>query len=105
MLDSIRSEGTTPKTIYLKDYQVPDFLISEVELWFDLHEQDTTVRSRLQVQRNEESRNSNAALVLDGDELELVSLKIDGKLLKEKDYQLTDESLTIENVGDNFVLE
>ena len=105
MLDSVRSEGATPKTIYLRDYQVPDFLISDVELWFDLQEQDTTVRSRLQVKRNEESANSKAPLVLDGDELELVSIKVDGQLLKEKDYQLNDETLTIENVGDNFVLE
>jgi len=58
----------------------------EVELWFELEEQNTKVRSRLQVQRNPESKNSKAALVLDGDELELVSLKIDGQLLKEKHY-------------------
>jgi len=105
MLDSIRNEGTPPKTIYLKEYQVPDFHIAEVELWFELEAQDTKVRSRLQVQRNPESKSSNAALVLDGDELELVSLKIDGKLLKEKHFQLSDENLIIENVGDSFILE
>ena len=40
MLDSLRTEGSTPKTIYLKEYRVPDFLISEVELWFELEEQE-----------------------------------------------------------------
>lgn len=105
MLDSVRSEGSTPKTIYLAEYQVPDFLISEVELWFELAEQDTKVRSRLQVQRNPDSKNTNAALVLDGDGLALLSISIDGQSLKEKHYQLTEESLTIEKVGDSFVLE
>ena len=65
MLDTVRSEGSTPKTIYLKEYQVPDFLITEVELWFELAEQDTKVRSRLQVQRNPDSKSGHAPLVLD----------------------------------------
>ncbi|MGD8526159.1 MAG: aminopeptidase N [Thioalkalispiraceae bacterium] len=105
MLDSVRSDSSTPRTIYLKEYQVPDFLISDVELWFELAEQDTRVRSRLQLQRNPEARNQNAPLVLDGDELELLSVRIDGQLLKAKDYQLTDETLTIEKLADSFILE
>jgi len=105
MLNSVRTEGATPKTIYLKEYQVPGFLITEVELWFDLAAENTKVRSRLQVQRNPESQQANAALVLDGDELELLSVTVDGKQLKEKHYQLSDDSLTIDKLGDSFVLE
>jgi aminopeptidase N len=28
----------TPKAIYLKDYSVPDYLISKTELHFDIYE-------------------------------------------------------------------
>jgi Aminopeptidase N len=40
------------KTIYLKDYTVPEFLISHTDLHFELSAESTCVRSRLQIQRN-----------------------------------------------------
>ena len=42
----------TPKTIYRQSYQPPDFLISDVDLAFDIHEGTTRVVSKLTIERN-----------------------------------------------------
>ena len=41
-----------PSVIYLKDYQVPDFLIEETVLSFDINEGETQVTSELRMVRN-----------------------------------------------------
>jgi aminopeptidase N len=89
----------TPQTIYLKDYQVPDYLISTVELNFTLDEQQTKVISRLSIIRNPESQTSETALILAGENLKLIRIVInDDKELTEIDYQITPETLIIHNV-------
>jgi len=86
----------TPNTIYLKDYTPPEYLVGQVDLTFVLDEEDTRVTSRLQLQKNREGGNPNAPLVLDGGEgLVLESVKLNGQVLKEGMYELTDETLTI----------
>ncbi|MBN4055114.1 aminopeptidase N [bacterium AH-315-K03] len=96
-----------PKTIYVKDYQVPEYLIDKTELCFFLGEQSTEVKSRLNLRRNPESanRSNRAALVLDGEQLELKQVLINGKPLPAQAYQVSPESLTVFEVPDNFVLE
>jgi len=93
------------QNIYLKDYQVPNFLIDKISLDVSLHEDESTVVSRLYVRRNPEAANKQAALILNGQELTLLELRLDGKDLLEFDYELDDESLTIKNVKDAFELE
>ena len=51
----------TPKTIHLKDYTPPAFLVSQVELDVDIREADALVRARLEVRRN----HGRGPLVLD----------------------------------------
>ena len=53
-----------PQTIYLKDYTVPDYLIHNVDLNFDLAEDNTRVVSRLTLSRNPASQTGDAALIL-----------------------------------------
>ncbi len=88
------------KRKHLKDYRPPDFGITKTELVFELDEGRTRVRSRLQLQR--ETSDREAALVLDGIELKLLELRLDGELLSDADYQLCDETLTIESLPDRF---
>ena len=88
------------KRKHLKDYRPPDFSITKTELIFDLDESRTRVKSRLQLQRKTAER--DAALVLDGIELELIELRLDGELLQAGDYRLTAETLTLESVPDQF---
>jgi aminopeptidase N len=87
------------KAIHLKDYAPPAFLIGRVTLDVDIREDDALVKATLSVRRNGAS---NAPLVLDGDELELISLLLDQK---KKTYQVTAEALTIPDVPDAFTLE
>ena len=88
-----------PTTIYLKDYTPPPFLIDRVALDVDIRADDAIVKATLAVRRNGPS---SAPLVLDGDELELVSLLLDQK---SKKYEVTAEALTIHDVPDAFTLE
>jgi aminopeptidase N len=96
----------SPQTIYLKDYTCPEYLIDTVELAFDLDEQHTLVRSKLSLRRNPQSAIENAPLVLMGEQLQLVSITLNGQLLTTSDYLLDPESLTIQQVPQDgeFVL-
>tara|TARA_R110002072_G_scaffold216658_3_gene374101 strand:- start:2184 stop:4901 length:2718 start_codon:yes stop_codon:yes gene_type:complete len=87
-------------TIYLKDYQVPAFLIERTELRFELGETETRVVSRLQMRRNPEllAQNQSApadSLCLDGQDMQLVALSLNGEVLSASQYEVADESLTI----------
>jgi len=87
---------------YLKDYQPPAYEIMKTELVFHLDAQRTRVVSRLQMRRTAAAKNKK--LVLDGVELTLLELSVDGKLLQPGDYKLGPETLTIKSVPDHFEL-
>jgi len=84
-----------PKTIYLKDYQVPDFFIDKTELHVDLGDSETRVQARLRMRRNPEAK-SDASLILHGVDLEIVSLSIDDQVLAESAYRQEGEELIIQ---------
>jgi aminopeptidase N len=88
----------TPKTIYLKDYTPPAFLVTHVDLDVDIREDHALVRARLQVRRN----HGSGPLVLDGDELELVTVALDGK---PAEHAVAPDKLTVTGVPDAFALE
>src|SRR3990167_10962573 len=84
-----------PHTIYLKDYQPSAFLITDIHLKLDLHEGETRVKSILMIQRNPNVPSSSAPLVLNGEELELKQVNLNGKLLSPDQYTVDQESLII----------
>ena len=91
-----------PGTIYLRDYQPPAYLINRTELLFQLHEDYTLVTSRLYMLRTGEV--SGSSLHLHGQQLELLSVAIDGVELEQGEYSSDADSLFIEDVPDQFVL-
>jgi aminopeptidase N len=93
----------SPGTIYLKDYVPPDYLIEKTELHFELGEESTLVHAVLHVQRNEHV-SSEAALILHGQELELLSLCIDDRALESGEFEQGLESLTVPGVPAQFEL-
>lgn len=93
-----------PVKIFLKDYQVPAFLIERTDLAFELLDSHTVVTAALHIVRNPESNDDQADLVLDGQQLDLQSVNIDGQLLASSQYAVDDESLTITDVPKQFVL-
>ncbi len=90
----------TPR--YLADYSQANFSIKNVELTFELDEKRTRVTSRLQLARTIED---DKPLVLDGEQLTLISIALNGIALSEDAYQVDDNSLTIPVAEDDFTLE
>ncbi len=80
--------------IKLEDYRPSDFLIDAVHLDISLEATGTVVRSLLSLRPNPEGV-AGAALVLDGDELSLSSLQLNGTELDQAAYVQTPQSLTL----------
>ncbi|MGH8808207.1 MAG: aminopeptidase N, partial [Noviherbaspirillum sp.] len=92
-----------PQTIYRKDYTPPTFWVDTVEMGFDLDPDATRVATRLTLTRNPASRSKS--LVLHGEALELVQLRMDGKPLTKRGYTLGHGTLEIFNPPDKVTLE
>ena len=94
-----------PQTIYLKDYQVPEFLIDKTSLVFDLNDDHCRVNSELSIRRNPNSKITSAPLFLHGgSELDLQFIKVDGHTIAKTNYKRTEEGLMIEQVPDTCVI-
>jgi aminopeptidase N len=85
------------KAIHLKDYAPPAFVVGAVDLDVDIREDHALVHAKLEIRRN-----APGPLVLDGDELQLVSVAVNGKSAR---HEVTEESLTVHDVPDAFTLE
>lgn len=91
--------------IYLQDYQVPDFLIDTVDLEFELGEDVTKVKSKLTIFKNPASKSLAHDLVLQGEDLILKSVSLDGKVLDALHYRVNGGSLTIYSLPEQSTLE
>jgi len=99
---SATASTTKPATIYLKDYQPPTFLISDVQLTFELGEERTLVSSALEIRRNTPGARQ---VRLNGEELVLKKLVVDGVELSSTDYTLTSTELSFLAPSDDFSVE
>src|SRR5579885_1347136 len=79
--------------IRLKDYRPPDWLVDTVFLDVSLHPTQTRVRATLALRPNPAT--PAAPLLLDGDGLSFVSLKLNGAELKPDGYRVTPDQLSI----------
>jgi len=95
----------TPQTIHLKDYTPPAFLISTVDLDVDIRDSLATVHATLKLARNPARGTGAGPLVLDGKDLELASVAIDGRALAASEYRADESHLTIAQVPESFTLE
>jgi aminopeptidase N len=94
-----------PKMIYLKDYQAPEYLIDETHLTFELFDDHSLVHAQLVMRRNPARGAGLPPLVLDGQLLELLSVKLADVDLTASDYELTPDSLTIQPKSETFTLD
>jgi len=92
-----------PQTIKRLDYTPPTFLVETVELGFDLDPDATTVAARLTMTRNRAAADRD--IVLFGEQLTLVALRMNGKTLKKSEYKLAKGVLRIGAAPDHVVLE
>jgi len=88
----------------LADYTPYPFNLEHVRLEFDLDPDATRVRSTLRFSRRP-GGGPRAPLVLDGHELKLQSLRLDGVQLEAGRFRLDAGRLIIEGVPDAFILE
>jgi len=92
-----------PQTIYRKDYTAPGYLVDTVELGFDLDPDRTIVANRMRLTRN--SASPVRDIELNGENIELVALRMNGKTLGKHDYRIDNNVLRIANAPDVVTLE
>ena len=85
----------TPRTIYLKDYTPPAFIVDSIDLTFDIREDETMVTSKLNVRRNMDRADQNTALVFDKGGYEILSVIAAGLVLSPGEYGMENESFTL----------
>ena len=98
-------EQSQHTTIFRKDYQPSAYLAKTLNLDFSLNESFTIVRASTFFERNSKVDGRETKLVLNGEQLELLSIAYNGRILAEKEFTLHDTALIIEPVDDAFCLE
>ncbi len=89
-----------PKAIQLADYRAPAYEVTDTHLKFELNDGYTQVHSVLTLKQVGEGNE----LVLNGQDLELLSIRLDGNDLTTDDYVLGDETLTLSGLGSSHEL-
>ncbi len=88
--------------IYRKDYQKPNYLVESVSLALMIEPTFTLVKSRIRFNKN---KSSNNVLELNGVNLDLLSIILDGRKLQASEYSVDEETLKIENLPNDFELQ
>ena len=91
-----------PQPIFRKDYEPSSHLIKTTELDFNLGDHETIVSSRIVFYKNPLVTKTVDELFLNGESLELLSIKIDGL---DVNYVLKDDGIFLVSPPKNFVLE
>jgi len=94
-----------PTTTFRQDYRPYPYRLRDVALAFDLDPDQTRVHARLAVQCTAQTGADLPPLVLDGEDLHLISVAIDGKPLTPDDYQLSAHTLTLHPRTASFTLD
>jgi aminopeptidase N len=87
-------KDAAPQTIHLSDYTPPSYLVEDVVLQFTLDPHATRVQSTIRFRANPDGLD-RGNLILDGENLRLIALALDGVPLTALDYLLTADRLTI----------
>jgi len=93
-----------PRAIHLKDYEQPAYWVDGIDLDFALNPNATRVKAKISFRRRDGVA-AGAPLVLDGAELKLIAVGIDGAALAADRFEATPETLTVKDVPASFTLE
>jgi aminopeptidase N len=85
----------TAATIHRLQYSPPTFWADTIDIGFDLDPQTTRIAARTVLRRNTEVQSRE--LVLFGEDLTLVALRMNGRTLGKRDYRLSGGNLIIDN--------
>lgn len=90
------------KSVYLKDYRAPDFKIRKTELYFDLGAEKTMVTAHYEI---EKLAASSARVWMDGEDLTLLRIVVNGEVLDETAYEKTSTGIGFSCEQDITVVE
>ncbi|MDZ7853636.1 MAG: aminopeptidase N [Halomonas sp.] len=93
-----------PQPTYLSDYRPPAYRVIRTELTFDLDPNATRVKACLHIERHPE-REAGAPLELDGEQLALKAIAIDGQPLEPDEYEVGEANLVVHRVPEAFQLD
>ena len=96
------TDNRTP--VRRQDYSPPAYLVDSIHLDVDIRPDGTRVTATAAMARNPDATGT-PILVLDGEGLETLSVRIDGRLLSASEYTLAPEQLTLRALPERFVLE
>ncbi|CAI2531803.1 Aminopeptidase N [Serratia ficaria] len=88
-----------PQAKYRHDYRAPDYTTTDIDLDFDLDAETTRVTAVSKIKRQGAA---GAPLVLNGEDLTLVSIQVDGQAWSA--YRLQDNQLLIDELPAQFTL-
>ncbi|MGN8157293.1 aminopeptidase N [Salinisphaera sp. RV14] len=94
----------TPQRKYRSDYQAPIYLIDRVELDFDIGDGATRVTARYAVRRNPQRIGDGGRWWLDGRDLRLLSIAVDGAPVADDALEIADSGLWLDDLPDRFAL-
>ena len=86
-------------TVFLKDYTPPAFRVEQIHLTIDLYEEYALVKNNMEL-----TRLQSGPLCLNGDEVELVSIALEGIPLHPEEYRIHENNLLIDNDFTKFNL-
>ncbi len=97
-------KGPAGKAILRSDYTPYPWKVDNLKLRFDIREHETLVESKISFIRKDEV-SGDCPIELDGQNMELRSLRMDGAELAPGDYELTTTKLIIRNAPRKCIIE
>jgi aminopeptidase N len=96
---------TAPKPVYARDYRAPDYLISSAYLEVTLDAHATRVLARLEIEARDPTAATPPPLKLDGENMQLAAIRMDGASLPPDAYRADAKHLTLHRPPARFQLE
>jgi len=93
------------KTIYRNSYTAFDYLVDQLDLEIQIFEEKTVVVAKGKYRRNPVANSKNQTMTLFGEELELLTVKVNGIKLDAKEYKVDDKTLQLNQLPEDFILE
>ena len=90
-----------PKLTRLDEYAFPAYVTDETRLKFDIEDGRTRVSSELDIRK---VREDSTEIYLNGEELDLVSVSVDGRRISENEYSVDDFGMTIFGLGETHTI-
>ena len=97
-------DGLPTKSIFRKDYTVYPWDVGKLDIYFDIARETTAVRTEMEFQLKDQEK-VKQDIVLNGSDLQLVSLSLNGRDLGSDDYVIEGETLTIPDAPAKSVLK